>query len=471
VKIPLLQGAYADSSAAFHTSYPINLEPTLVSSGLSEGYISDVPGCTQIGTGPGADRGSINWNGVCYRVMGPKLVSVASDNTITVLGDVGNDGKPVSLDYSFDRLVIWSNLNQFYWCTPSGPNPGLTQVTDPDLGSPIAGLWIDSYFMSTDGENLVVTELNDPYSVDPLKYGSAEADPDPVVGLAKVRGEVYALGTNTIQNFQDLGGTGFPFTNNPGGLIPRGVVGTHAWAYFLETFAFVGSGRNEQLSVYLAGAGQSISISTSEIDGILAGWTDAEQALIECEARVEKGEQRFYIHGPDKTLVYMHQASLLNKDPVWHILADGALMDAAYSPRHMVQVYDKWLVGDSTGRVGYLDDTTSLRWGNIVGWQFDTVLIWGEGKGGLVKVVELFGLPGRAPFGVDPTCALSWTFDGQTWSQERFISMGGFGERRRRVQWRPKFRFANYVGLRFRSANASIATWAALTAEIEPLSV
>jgi len=468
MKVPLLAGVYADSSAAFHTSYPINLEPTLVKSGLSEGYISDVPGVTEIGTGPGADRGSINWNGSCYRVMGSKLVSVSAGGTVTTLGDVGDDGLPVTMDYSFDRLAIWSNGDLFYYQTSTGL---VTQVTDPDLGTVIGGMWIDSYFMSTDGENLIVTELNDPYAVDPLKYGSSETDPDPVVNLCKVRGEVYALNRYTIQNFQDLGGTGFPFTNNPGGMIPRGVVGTHAWAYFLETFAFVGSGRDEALSVYLAGAGQSISISTSEIDGILATWTVAEQALIQCEGRTEKGEQRLYVHGPDKTLVYMHQASLLNKEPVWHILADGALMDEAYSPRNMVQVYDRWMVGDATGRVGFLDDTTSLRWGNIVGWQFDTMFLYGEGKGGIIQVVELAGLPGRAPFGVEPTCALSWTLDGQVWSQERFISMGGFGERRKRVQWRPKVRFANYVGLRFRSANASIATWAALEVQVEALSV
>jgi hypothetical protein len=250
--------------------YPTNYEPTLVDSGLSEGYLSNAPGTTLIGTGPGADRGAINWNGVCYRVMGSKLISVTVDGIVTVLGDVGDNGLPVSMDYSFDRLGIASNQNLFYYCTPSGPNPGVTQVTDVDLGVVLDVMWIDSYWMTTDGENLVVTELNDPYSVDPLKYGSSETDPDPVEALAKVRGEVYALNRNTIQNFQDIGGTGFPFTNNPGGLIPRGVVGTQAWAYFQETFAFVGSARNEQLSVYLAGAGESISISTSEIDRHIA---------------------------------------------------------------------------------------------------------------------------------------------------------------------------------------------------------
>lgn len=468
MKVPILAGVYADSSAAFHTSYPVNYEPTLVDSGISQGYLTNAPGVTSIGTGPGADRGAINWNGICYRVMGSSLVSVTVAGVVTVLGDVGNDGLPVTLDYSFDRLVIWSNLNQFYYQTTTGL---VTQVTDPDLGLVFGGMWIDGYFMSTDGENIVVTELNDPYSVDPLKYGSSESDPDPVVGLAKVRGEAYALNRNTIQNFQDIGGTGFPFTNNPGGLIPRGVVGTHAWAYFLETFAFVGSGRNEQLSVYLAGAGESISISTSEIDRKLASVSVADQALIQCEARIEDGEQRFYIHLPTQSLVYMRQASLLNKEPVWHLLADGSLIDRPYSPQHMALCYGRWMVGDASGNLGLLDTSVSTRFGAIVGWQFDTTFLYNQGHGGIIQSVELAGLPGRAPVGIEPTASLSWTVDGQTWSQERFISTGAFGQRRKRVQWRPKNRFSNYVGLRFRGANAAMESWAALDVEVEALSV
>jgi len=83
--VPILQGVYADPEAAFKTSYPINLEPNLQESGLSKGYLTNAPGVRPIGTGPGADRGSINWNGVCYRVMGSKLVSVADDAELGAL--------------------------------------------------------------------------------------------------------------------------------------------------------------------------------------------------------------------------------------------------------------------------------------------------------------------------------------------------------------------------------------------------
>jgi hypothetical protein len=107
------------------------------------------------------------------------------------------------MDYSFDRLAIASGGRLYYW------NGTLTQVTDPDLGVVLDVVWVDGYFMTTDGESLVVTELSDPTQVNPLKYGSSEVDPDPVVALLKLRNEVYALNRNTIEVFDNVGGEFF----------------------------------------------------------------------------------------------------------------------------------------------------------------------------------------------------------------------------------------------------------------------
>jgi hypothetical protein len=70
-------------------------------------------------------------------------------------------------------------------------------------------VWVDGYFMTTDGEFLVITELNNPFAVDPLKYGSSEADPDPVKSLLKLRNEVYALNRHTIEVFDNTGRRAF----------------------------------------------------------------------------------------------------------------------------------------------------------------------------------------------------------------------------------------------------------------------
>lgn len=464
MNVPIIAGVYADSKADFHSSYPINLEPQTVDSGISKGYLRAVDGLTEIAVGPGPDRGSINWNGIEYRVMGSQLVSVIG-GVVTNLGTVAGS-EPVAMDYSFDRLGIVGGGNLYYWDLAT-----FSQVTDSDLGHPIDMLWIDGYFFMTDGVNLIVTELNDPYSIDPLKYGSSEEDPDPITGVMKVRGEVYAVNANTIENFQDIGGIGFPFTRNSGGLISKGATGAHAKSYFNQTFAFLGNGRNEMASVYLAGAGEADSISTTDIDRELAKLTVVQLAQVEMETKVEEDQERLLVHLPDKTMVYMRQVSEANGSPVWYFMAGGSLGDQAFPCRHFCLINQEWHGGSQDGLIAKLDKTVSTFFGEVAGWRFDTLLLYNQALGGIIKSLELIGLPGRAPFGVNPTCFLSTTQDGQTYGQERAISMGAFGERRKRVQWRPKVRFANYVGLRFRGANASIASWAALNAEIEGLSV
>lgn len=471
MKVPLTVGVTASQFGDFTASWSVNLQPMLTETGLSPAYLHVADGIVDAGltgdhTPDGPDRGSIVFQGVQYRVIGEYLWKIVG-STITRLGSVETNGLPVSMDFSFDLLAIASNHKLWYW-NPTANT--LRQVTDPDLGVVLDVLWVDGYFMTTDGTSLVVTELNDPYSVDPLKYGSSEEDPDPIVALRKVRGEVYAINANTIENFQNVGGSKFPFQRNNGALIPKGGVGTHACTYVLETFAFVGSGRNEALSVYLAGAGTAVSISTSDVDKWLAGMTATQQAQLQLEARVEQNEQRILIHGPDKTFVYSRQASILSKQPIWHVLASGAGGDQPYVGQHLCLSPDgKWYVGSPTGQVGYMSSEVTTHWDAVAGWRFDTLLVYNEGKGGIIRSLELVGLPGRAPFGAQPTCFLSITRDGQTWSVERAISQGTQGQTSKRIQWRPKLRFRNYVGCRFRGANTAFASWTHLEADIEGL--
>ena len=174
MQIPILNGIYADAAPDFRTSYPKNLVPVPKQTGISAGYLRPADGVVEAGTGPGVGRGAINWNGVLYRVMGTKLVSIAENNTVTEIGDVGGTNR-VTFDYGFTYLAIASNNNLFLY-----DGTTLTQVTDPDLGVVLDVVWVDGYYMTTDGEFLVITDLADPFAVNPLKYGSAEADPDAI---------------------------------------------------------------------------------------------------------------------------------------------------------------------------------------------------------------------------------------------------------------------------------------------------
>lgn len=505
MRLPILQGIYADAVSDMLESPPINREPVIMDgdNGMSEGYLRRAYGITAVGQGPGPDRGAIDWDGSCYRVMGTSLVRVAPNGTVTVLGDVGGTGQ-CSLDYSFTDLIVASAGRLFYW----NATAGLRQVTDPDLGVSIDAIWIDGYTMSTDGEFLVVTELNDPMAVDPLKYGSSEEDPDPVLGLIKVRGEVYALNRNTIEVFSNVGGSVFPFARNSGAQIPYGAAGTHAKAMIAETFAFVGGARNQGLGVYLAGSGTASKISTRAIDRMLDRLTADQRREIICESICLDDEQRLLVHLPDRTLVYYNNASQKAGIRVWAIYASGPRADKPYRGRNGVLTEGMWMVADQDGNIGYIDHNLASHFGEITGWRFDTICLFNENGRGIVQSVTLSGMPGRAagdigPYsdsilretgdairtvdddvtayrvvragllgarGVEPVAFMSYTLDGVTFGQEYAISTGRKGQRNKIMQWRKPRRFDSWMGIRFRGSDDGMAAFARLDVVVEPLS-
>ena len=465
MQIPILNGIYSDSTPELRTSYPINMVPVPKKSGISNGFLRPGDGIVANGTGPGTDRGGINWNSICYRVMGTKLVTVASNGTVTTLGDVGGPvNELVTMDYSFDLLAIASGGRLYYW---NGTT--LTQVTDPDLGVVLDVVWVDGYFMTTDGEFLVVTELTNPLAVNPLKYGSSEADPDPVVALLKLRNEVYALNRNTIEVFDNVGGELFPFARIEGAQIQKGVVGTQGCCVFIQAIAFLGGGRNEAPGIYVGAAATTQKLSTQEIDNLLLQYTEAQLALVKLEARNDKNHQHLYVHLPDRTVVYDATASQALGEPVWFTLTTTIVGFAQYRARNMVWAYDKWLVGDpQSSNVGYLVQDTGHHWGAQVRWEFGTLIVYNEGNGAIFNELELVSLTGSVAIGTNPQISTSYSLDGKAYSQQRFISVGTIGSNKR-LAWFQQGHMRNWRIQCFRGDSDAHVSFVRLEAQIEAL--
>jgi hypothetical protein len=467
VQIPILTGVYTDSSTDFRTAYPVNMAPVPMPQGISNGYLRPAEGLVSQGAGPGVDRGGIEWRGQCYRVMGPRLVRIAADGRLTDIGDVTSDGKLATFDYSFDYLAIASAGRLYLY---NGNT--LRQVTDPDLGTVLDVVWVDGYFMTTDGEFLVVTELNDPFAIDPLKYGSAEADPDPVVALLKLRNEVYALNRHTIEVFDNVGGDNFPFARIEGGQIQKGCVGTRACCVFQETIAFLGSGRNEAPGVYLGTNSVARKISTAEIDRVLAEYSEAQLSEVLLEARNDRAHQYLYVHLSDQTLVFDAAATEALQQSAWFILTSSIEGLSRYRARNFVWCYDKWLCGDpGSNGYGYLTTDRADHYGNKVRWQFQTAILYNESRGAVVHSLELVCLPGYAVFGTDPVVTTSYSVDGQNWSQDRRLSLNGFGALNKRAVWHQQGFMRNWRIQRFQGTSDARLPVARLEASVEPLAV
>jgi hypothetical protein len=386
---------------------------------------------------------------------------------VTVLGDVGGPiTELVTFDYSFDLLAIASGGRLYYW------NPiasTLTQVTDPDLGIVLDVVWVDGYFMTTDGEFLIVTELSNPLSVNPLKYGASEVDPDPVVALLKLRNEIYALNRHTIEVFDNVGGELFPFKRIDGAQIQKGAIGTQGCCVFVERIAFLGSGRNEAPGIYVGAAATVQKISTQEIDNVLLNYTEAQLALVKLEARNDKAHQHLYVHLPDRTLVYDASASEALGSPIWFILTSTVVGFSQYRARNIVWCYDTWLVGDpQTSAIGYLEQDTGHHWGQQVRWEFGTLIVYNESNGAIFNRLELVSLTGSVALGSNPQISTSYSVDGKTYSQDRSISVGTIGSNKR-LTWFQQGHMRNWRIQRFRGDSDAHISFIRLEAQIEPL--
>ena len=484
--IPLLAGVYANARPDFRTAYPVNLVPVPMGTGISGAYLRPADGFVAQATGPGVCRGGINWNGALYRVMGSKLVRIDPFGGYTIIGDVGIGG-PVAMDYGFDYLAINSGTQLFL-----SNGTTVTPVSDPDIGVVNDVVWIDGYYMTTDGEFLVVTELTDPFSVNSLKYASSEADPDPIIALQRLRNEVAALNRYTIEYFDNVGGIRFPFARIEGAQVQKGAIGSRACCVFGEAIAFVGSGRNESPGIYLASNANANKISTREIDLTLASYTETELSQTVVEGRNDGAHDHLYIHLPDRTLVYDHAATQAAGAPVWFILTSSLDGFAQYRARYMVWAYDRWNVGDvTTGAYGYMTDTTGAHFGDHVRWEFTTPIAYNEARGVVFNQLELVALTGsngaigapaaQGPFPppggsgpptpgyVEPTIATSYSTDGISWSVDRYIKAGRQGERTKRLAWFHQGAMRTWRVQRFTGDTRSNLAFAGLEATIEPL--
>lgn len=496
MQINIAQGIYTASSPDVLAALPVNMRlvPQVNEISGPGGNLRPTDGVRHLGPGFGQiSRGVIrptgyNQDGV-IRVVGDQLYRYdgatithlldSDGNNIFVEQDSSDPERPARMDYGFDYITIASNEKLFLY-NYKGGTIGTTgevfvEVTDPELGPVKDAIFIDGYVMTTDGEFLVVSDIDDPTSFSSFKYGSSEIDPDDVVALLKIRNEVYAVNKNTIEVFQNVGGTGFPFRRVEGGQIMKGAVGRDACCVYRDSIAFLGGYRNEAPAIYLGINGSTQKISTQSVDRMLLEYTEDELSKVRFEVKRARSLDELLVHLPDKTLVFdANVGAAIGGGFVWHILSSAESGTGKFNYRDIWYYNNKWTVCDHlTGASCEFDDTIATQNRKIIPWEFSTGFIYNSGNGAIVHELELVAVTGRNGLQDtnqdDPTITTSYSVDGQVWSQDRRISTGKPGDRSKRLVWRQQGILRNFRIQRFQGDSRAFINVLRLEAQVEPM--
>ena len=231
------------------------------------------PGITSLATPTGLARGSFVWNENLYSVYGTTLYRVATDGTLTSVGTIAGNGQIDSaIGFNHAVIVVRETSGKGYTLDASET---LTEITDPDFEASNSVTHIDGRFVYIpfDGSVTFFSDVGAGGTIQTLSFFDAEQLPDKNKVALNWKNILWIGGTDSFQPFRNTGATPVPFSPLSS-RVDFGYIG--GITEYLDTYAFIGREKDQDVGIYLLDIGSSAKISNEYIDSILTTYTETE---------------------------------------------------------------------------------------------------------------------------------------------------------------------------------------------------
>jgi hypothetical protein len=438
LKIGLVGPTHEQRSLPWDAQRSINLYPVFDQQGKEIAALYGTPGkelFTTCGAGPVRGMFSSN-NGRGFVVSGFGIYEVFADGTNSLLG---------ILDQSFGIVTMAENLTQLAVCDGASlytliyATGVFSKVTDPDLPTQVGTVEnVDGYFMvnQVGTGRFYISTLNDGSSWAALDFATAESAPDKLVRVIGTVGQVFLIGSRTVEIWSNTGASDFPFRRITGAM-DIGTNSPYTALSISNTLFFVGQDAYGNGMVYKTQSFSPQVVSNPAIDKRIQEATDPTN--MRAWAYQEEGSV-FYVltgGGLETSLVYdistqqWHERAHLNIDGVFE-------QDLAVD--HMF-IFGKHLVGDRRNGKIYEQslDFYSDAGDNLAAERVYTHLS-DEGQRIRFNALEIgfeTGVGLQSGQGSNPLVSLSLSKDGaRTWSDTYTTSIGAVGQYQTKVEFR-----------------------------------
>lgn len=471
--LPITNGFYISSSLPVSAQQCMNWYPNKPQApGLSEGQLYGTPGFVEVGEVriDGPCRGAREMGGIPYFVMGAALYRLNDDDTWDSLGAISGTGRVSMSDNGTQLFVLVPGGAGYIFTEPST----LTTISDVDFtanGDPQQVTFVDGYFvLTTDTKKFILSDLNDGTAYNALDFGSAESSPDGTITPIVFKNQLFIVGEITTEAFSNIGGADFPFQRT-GLFLDQGTKAPFSVVNASETFAFIGSGKNESPAAYALNGNQSQKISTDVIDEMLRSLTSAELAAVYGWSYAQDGH--FFIGWtlPETAIVYDTTTGLWHERASKYIDTDtDETIDITYRAAAFVSGYGNIYVGDTQdGRIGLMSRDEYTEYGEAIHRVVSTQPFQNNMQPYFVPYLELTVESGVGNTDEpDPEIIMDVSRNGgKTFEYPRSRPIGQIGDYTARAIWRRLGRVPRFAIYRFTLSDPVKPVIIALTADIQ----
>lgn len=377
-------------------------------------------------------RGIIGIGSNLLVACGSTVYTVATDDTVTSRGTLNTSQGPLSMSTNGTQVFIVDGVDGYIYTIAT--NTLATIATAEFLGGDV-GTFLDGYFITNqpDTQNYQISDSYDGATWNSLDFGAAEGQPDNLVSLAAMNGQLWLFGETTSEVHYNSGDADFPFARVPGAILQRGCAAKYSPAVGNSTIYWLGNDR----SVYRSIGYQAQKISTQAIDQAFAKYSSVSDAY--GFTYVQEGHEFYVLNFPTeaKTWVFDAMTQRWHERGDWDSESDDFIL---WRGSCAAQFNDLLYVGDYTnGKLYTLDpETVTDNGSNVVRMRRTPHAMSGMFRifHKALAIIFQTGVNGMDAPDDEPQAMLRWSNDGgHTWGNEIWRSLGAQGSYGKRVEW------------------------------------
>lgn len=418
-----------------------------------------------------------DYNGIAYgngifsavgveNFSGSKVCVVSNDGINWRLAITPTGGEWQGITYAGNKFVAVGSAPTDQ-CVMTSTNGGdsLRVITDYDTdftanGNPKKVRFVDSYFaVTTDEKKWIRSAQNNGLDWTATDFGSAESDPDDIQAIEIDNNNVYIIGTETIEEFDNIGGSGFGFQRS-NIVHTKGTIAPDSVVFTTNGIAFLGNAKNESPAFWTLTDNQLVKISHPGIDNYLNQLSQTELEACFATYYSEAGEFFVCFTFPSRTLCYGFVSG------EWHERESSGLKWRVSS---VTTAYGTLWAGDVIdGRIGEMSIDIYDEYGANFVAQVSSPNFSNQGDRAFYPKIEATMEAGMGNADTpDPVLVYDYSDDGKIFVNPRSRPLGQKGQYNKRTMWRRNGSAPRYRTNRFTFTGKTKRSFLKLEAEIE----